>query len=178
MPSRSRTAAASPSATKRGSDKTATRPTTIPAQPIAVVAPPQPTPTVTKPALMPAAKRARKAGAPASRIKPPAAKIETAEGRKAVPVEKATKPSPPAPETAKSAKTKLVRDSFTIPATEYAVLDALKQRALGSAHHAKKSEILRAGIKLLTALSDTDLLAALKGVPAIKTGRPKGKKGN
>lgn len=78
-------------------------------------------------------------------------------------------------EALKPPKVKLVRDSFTIPAGEYAVLAALKQRALVAAHPVKKSELLRAGIQLLAALNDKALLAALKGVPAIKTGRPKGK---
>ncbi|HEX2010600.1 MAG TPA: hypothetical protein VJN44_06645, partial [Roseateles sp.] len=62
------------------------------------------------------------------------------------PVTKAAEPKP--------AKIKLVRDSFTMPADEYAALGALKQRALASAHPAKKSELLRAGVKLLAGLSD------------------------
>lgn len=72
----------------------------------------------------------------------------------------------------KAKKPKLVRDSFTIPKGEYAVLDALKQRAAALAQPAKKSEVLRAGIKALAALSDETFLAALRDVPAIKTGRP------
>src|SRR5665647_2166630 len=55
---------------------------------------------------------------------------------------------------AKVKKPKLVRDSFTIPKTEYAVLDDLKQRAGKLASAVKKSELLRAGIKALAAMSD------------------------
>jgi hypothetical protein len=77
---------------------------------------------------------------------------------------------------AKPAKTKLVRDSFTIPKSEYSVLVALKERAIGLAHGAKKSELLRAGIQALSALGDAAFLAALKAVPSIKTGRPKSRK--
>ena len=73
---------------------------------------------------------------------------------------------------AKAKKTKLVRDSFTIPKTEYNVLDELKQRAGRLANPAKKSELLRAGIKALAAMSDVAFLAAVQAVPAIKTGRP------
>ena len=69
-------------------------------------------------------------------------------------------------------KPKLVRDSFTIPKPEYLVLDTLKARAIAIASPAKKGELLRAGIKALAAMSDSALLAALKAVPAIKTGRP------
>jgi len=87
------------------------------------------------------------------------------------------KPAAPAAE-AKPAKIKLVRDSFTMPSDEYAALGQLKQRALAGAHPVKKSELLRAGVKLLASLSDGALLRALKNVPAIKTGRPKTKKGD
>lgn len=100
--------------------------------------------------------------------------------KKATPVRKAVPAAPAKPAStsgatkeAKPKKPKLVRDSFTIPKTEYAVLDDLKQRAIKLAHPVKKSELLRAGIKALTAMSDAALLAALKAVPAIKTGRPK-----
>ena len=72
----------------------------------------------------------------------------------------------------KTRKPKLVRDSFTIPKAEYLVLDDLKQRANKLTRPAKKSELLRAGIKALAALSDAAFLTALAKVPAIKTGRP------
>ena len=75
-----------------------------------------------------------------------------------------------APPTAK--KDKLIRDSFTIPKAEYAVIDELKQRSIRLARPAKRSELLRAGIKLLASLPDAALLAALAQVPTIKTGRP------
>ncbi|SCC94322.1 conserved hypothetical protein [Thiomonas sp. X19] len=93
-----------------------------------------------------------------------------APGRKTAPA-KAVKPTPAS--AAKPPKLKLVRDSFTIPRNEYAVLDALKDRLVDLKRPAKKSEVLRAGIGLLATLSDVALLAALEAVPAIKTGRPK-----
>lgn len=74
---------------------------------------------------------------------------------------------------AKVKKPKMVRDSFTMPKTEYAVLDELKGRALKLARPIKKSELLRAGIKALAAMADAAFLQALKVVPALKTGRPK-----
>jgi len=77
-----------------------------------------------------------------------------------------------ADKTDKSKKLKLVRDSFTIPKAEYAVLEAMKDRAAKAGAPAKKSEVLRAGIKALAGLSDAAFLAALGAVPAIKTGRP------
>lgn len=106
----------------------------------------------------PAVKRTTKAAAPAP--KKTTVKKATA---KAAKVTKAVKPRKP----------KLVRDSFTIPKDEYGVLAELKQRCAKLEHPAKKSELLRAGIKALAGLSDKSLLAALKAVPSIKTGRPK-----
>ena len=80
---------------------------------------------------------------------------------------------PAAPNEVRPRKPKLVRDSFTIPKTEFAVLQDLKQRAAGvNATVAKKREILRAGIKALAAMSDAAFAAALSAVPPIKTGRP------
>ncbi len=73
---------------------------------------------------------------------------------------------------AKLKKPKLVRDSFTFPKDEYQAIAGLKQKALGLKHSAKKSEILRAGLKLLSSLNDKAFLAALTNVPALKTGRP------
>lgn len=79
---------------------------------------------------------------------------------------------PKAEKPAKVKKPKLVRDSFTIPKAEYTVLDDIKQRAGKLASPVKKSELIRAGVKALAAMSDVAFLAALKAVPAIKTGRP------
>jgi hypothetical protein len=69
---------------------------------------------------------------------------------------------------------KLVRDSFTMPKSEYVAIDALKSRALGLGRQVKKSEILRAGLRALTSMSDRSLVSALNAVPTLKTGRPKG----
>lgn len=72
----------------------------------------------------------------------------------------------------KEKKSKLVRDSFTIPKAEYTVLDELKHRAGKLGSSIKKSELIRAGIKALAAMPDAIYLGALKVVPTVKTGRP------
>lgn len=98
--------------------------------------------------------------------------------RKASPAKAPAKPvvTAPVPQSTakddKPKKPKLVRDSFTIPKDEYAVLDALKQRAAKLGRPAKKSEVLRAGVQALAAMPDSAFLAAVGGVPALKTGRP------
>lgn len=75
---------------------------------------------------------------------------------------------------AKIPKHKLVRDSFTMPRDEYAAIGDLKMRLAKLEQLSKKSELLRAGIKMLASLSDAALLHAVLAVPSIKTGRPNG----
>ena len=121
------------------------------------------------------ASKTRSAAAPTKTTKAaPAAKPK----RVSPPVAKKAKPTPtqPAatpPSIAAKPKHKLVRDSFTIPKSEYVVLEALKLRAAKLARPAKKSEVLRAGIGALNAMSDKAFLAALGAIPSLKTGRPK-----
>jgi hypothetical protein len=106
--------------------------------------------------------------------KAPAKKVT---GKKAA-VKAPAKPAPkraaakPAPVEVK-VKHKLVRDSFTIPKAEYVVLEGLKLRAAELKRPTKKSELIRAGIAALKKLGDTEFLAAVNGVPSLKTGRPK-----
>jgi hypothetical protein len=88
------------------------------------------------------------------------------------PVDSAAESAAKADKPAKQKKPKLVRDSFTMPKAEYAVLDALKQRALALGRPVKKTELLRASIQNLATLSDESFVAALQAVPVIKTGRP------
>jgi hypothetical protein len=56
-------------------------------------------------------------------------------------------------------------------------IDALKLRLARLGCISKKSEVLRAGLKLLAALPDASLAQAMQAIPSIKTGRPKSKKG-
>ncbi len=72
----------------------------------------------------------------------------------------------------KSDKVKMERDSFTMPKDEYAQIAVLKTRLSKLGQPAKKSELLRAGIKLLAAMSDNTLKMTLAKIPVIKTGRP------
>ena len=121
-------------------------------------------------ALPPVKRPAAKPAKPKASVKKPATKIPVTKAVKPKPVKKIVPPQVEKLEKAK--KPKLVRDSFTIPKAEYLVLDDLKQRANKLTRPAKKSELLRAGIKALAALSDAAFLTALEQVPAIKTGRP------
>jgi hypothetical protein len=73
---------------------------------------------------------------------------------------------------AKLEKVKMERDSFTMPKDEYAQITLMKARLIAMGQPAKKSELLRAGIKLLAAMSDNTLKTTLAKIPVIKTGRP------
>jgi hypothetical protein len=122
-------------------------------------------PTTRKTAAKKTAAPAKKAPVAAKKV--PAKKVAA---RKAAPAKAA---APSAAPVAEKPKHKLVRDSFTIPKSEYQVLDALKLRAAALKRPTKKSELLRAGIAALNAMADKALLAALNSVPSLKTGRPK-----
>lgn len=89
------------------------------------------------------------------------------------PASKSTEGQIPVGKPVKAKKPKLVRDSFTMPKVEYAVIESLKLRATALTLPAKKSELLRAGIKALAAMSDIDFTSAMSAVPTLKTGRPK-----
>lgn len=89
----------------------------------------------------------------------------------AVPKAVAAKPAD-APKVEKL-KIKLVRDSFTMPAEDWALIAQLKERALVFKRPAKKSELLRAGLQALVALPDAQLKAALERLLPLKPGRPK-----
>lgn len=73
----------------------------------------------------------------------------------------------------KPKKPKLVRDSFTMPEAEYAVLGQVKKDFLKAGFEVKKSELLRVGVALIRQLDTTKLKEVLDTLPALKSGRPK-----
>lgn len=107
------------------------------------------------------------AGGAAKAVKPAAAPARTRKAAKATEPAKTPKAKEP-----KARKPKLVRDSFSMPKSEYAVLQALKDRAAKAGRPARKSELLRAGIQVLAGLQDAAFLGAMGAVPTLKTGRP------
>jgi hypothetical protein len=85
---------------------------------------------------------------------------------------KTTRAKPAAVETPAAARPHLVRDSFTMPEQEYAVLGAVKQACLKAGFEVKKSELLRIGVALLGQIDTKSLRAVLDSLPQLKTGRP------
>ena len=111
----------------------------------------------------------------AKAVKPVAKKVSSAPVTAPVPSPaKATKPAPIKTDKKKekAEKVKVVRDSFTIPKTEYAQIAAMKKRAMDLGLEAKKSELIRAGLAMLASTTDAAFRKALGNVPTLKTGRP------
>lgn len=70
-------------------------------------------------------------------------------------------------------RAKLVRDSFTMPSEDFELIAKLKERALEFRRPTKKSELLRAGLQLLSNLDQSELQFALEQLRPLKVGRPK-----
>jgi hypothetical protein len=89
---------------------------------------------------------------------------------------------PEAPKTAKVRtvekvkKAKLVRDSFTMPETEYAALGEVKKACLKAGFEVKKSELLRIGVALVRKLALASLKQELGALAPLKPGRPRKEK--
>lgn len=107
----------------------------------------------------------KKSTSPVSAKKSASKKIETASRAGQAKAEKQPKKDKPK-------KIKMVRDSFTMPESDYAKLDELKKKCLEAGVHVKKSELLRAGLICLSKLNNGSLIKEVEQVEIIKTGRP------
>lgn len=96
----------------------------------------------------------------AKTVKPRAAKVPTK-----VPAKAINKP-------AKVKKSKLVRDSFTMPEAEYDVLSQAKKKCIVAGFDIKKSELLRIGVAMINALDAKKIRAAQAKLTPLKAGRP------
>lgn len=106
-----------------------------------------------------------KAAKPVVKKAKPVAKVAAA---KPVAVVKEVKEA----KVSKKPKPKVVRDSFTMPQSEYQKIAEIKELCLKAGFQVKKSEVLRAGVIALCAMGEEQLKKALSGLDKIKTGRP------
>jgi hypothetical protein len=127
-----------------------------------------------KPAMKPAAKPAAKSAKPATKPTVKAAAKAAAKSLAAPVAKRAPRKAaaPAAPREADTARPVLVRDSFTMPEQEYAVLAEVKGACLRAGIDVKKSELLRIGVALLGQVDIATLKAVLAALPQLKTGRP------
>lgn len=79
------------------------------------------------------------------------------------------------PQKRKPPKAKVIRDSFSFPEHDYRKISELKKTCLAAGIHVKKSEVLRAGLYLLTQLSLDELKQTIEKVEKVQTGRPSSK---
>lgn len=89
---------------------------------------------------------------------------------------KPTKQKVAKPKTTKAdkpKKPKLVRDGFTMPEQEYALLGQIKKACQAGGIAIKKSELLRIGVAQLAAMDLKKLKAAQAALTPLKAGRPK-----
>lgn len=111
--------------------------------------------------------RSEKGGTPTKDVK--AERVEKTDkldkADKVVERARADKPTKP--------RIRMVRDSFTMPEADFALIAQLKAAAVAMGRPAKKSELLRAGLRLLAAQPPKVLLGALDGLEPVKLGRPK-----
>jgi hypothetical protein len=70
-------------------------------------------------------------------------------------------------------KINVIRDTFTLPESDYNLINICKTKLLENKISATKSEIIRAGLILLNKLTDEELVSSYKLVNKIKIGRPK-----
>ena len=79
---------------------------------------------------------------------------------------RALQPPPPLPPE------KVMRDGFTMPADDYALIAQLQATGLESGLAVSKSAVLRAGLHALKALSAADLRQVFAVLAKVKLGRP------
>ena len=124
-------------------------------------------PAKTAPAKTAPAKTAPAKGA--ARTAKPAVQIDKAVARTD------QRAAPARPASAAHPALKVVRDGFTMPQADYDQLKALKASCLKRGVEVKKSELLRAGLQALSALSSKELDARIRALAPVKAGRKKNK---
>ncbi|TDN62813.1 hypothetical protein [Paraburkholderia sp. BL10I2N1] len=116
--------------------------------------------------------KAKPAGKPKAAVKAKPAAAPKAERQKRAAAEAAPVSATAEEKSKRVKKEKVVRDSFTMPKSDYAKIAALKVKCLEAGVSVKKSELLRAGLLLLESAPSKRLLAAVSAVETVKTGRP------
>lgn len=102
----------------------------------------------------------------------PAGTKKVAKPKRPVAAEAAPARAPAEAKVKRPKKDKVVRDSFTMPQSDYEKIAVLKKKCLDGGVSVKKSELLRAGLLMLESAAPKRLLAAVSSVEAVKTGRP------
>jgi hypothetical protein len=70
---------------------------------------------------------------------------------------------------------KVIRDSFTMPSSDYDLITTVRQRCLKQGISINKSEVLRAGLQALNTMPEKQLRDVVNKLSKVKPGRPAGK---
>jgi hypothetical protein len=76
-----------------------------------------------------------------------------------------------APQPQAENEARVIRDSFTMPETDYELIGPLKKRCMKAGVGVNKSELLRAGLQALTEMSDRELAQHVDRLVRVKPGR-------
>lgn len=71
------------------------------------------------------------------------------------------------------AKINVIRDTFTLPENDYELINICRAKLLDNKISATKSEVIRAGLIMLSKIPEVELIKSYNAVDKIKTGRPK-----
>ena len=100
-------------------------------------------------------------------------KAEALLGTKAKPKRESTKTKAVKAKPKPAPRVKVIRDSFTLPEPDYELISKVKKECMKAGVEANKSEIIRAGLKILAAMNQGQLRDAIGKIERVKTGRPK-----
>ena len=86
-------------------------------------------------------------------------------------VAKPVKKASPVPSAIRLVAQHVTRDTFSMPSSDYRLIEQMRVRAALEGRNTNKSEVIRAGLRGLLALEPTDLVAILNRLEKVKPGR-------
>jgi Arc/MetJ-type ribon-helix-helix transcriptional regulator len=86
-------------------------------------------------------------------------------------VAKPVKKASPVPSAIRLVAQHVTRDTFSMPSSDYGLIEQLRVRAALEGRNTNKSEVIRAGLRGLLALEPADLVAILNRLEKVKPGR-------
>jgi Arc/MetJ-type ribon-helix-helix transcriptional regulator len=86
-------------------------------------------------------------------------------------VAKPVKKASPVPSAIRLVAQHVTRDTFSMPSSDYGLIEQMRVRAALEGRNTNKSEVIRAGLRGLLALEPTDLVAILNRLEKVKPGR-------
>jgi len=72
----------------------------------------------------------------------------------------------------KTEHTKVIRDGFSMPASDHALITAIQSTAMQAGFHMSKSEVFRAALRVLSSLTAEELQQVYASLERVKPGRP------